>query len=123
MKKYLYYLLLMVLATISCSPKNQISEIRIPPNIIPPDTMIRFIADLQYTEAVLREYNRHGQDNDVRTEKYMMQLFEKHHLSPERYKQSIAFYEQNQDVYYEIYKDVVSRLTQLQSEIKTDEDE
>lgn len=113
----------MVLATISCSPKNQISEIRIPPNIIPPDTMIRFIADLQYTEAVLREYNRHGQDNDVRTEKYMMQLFEKHHLSPERYKQSIAFYEQNQDVYYEIYKDVVSRLTQLQSEIKTDEDE
>ncbi len=101
-----------------CSPKKEVSELDIPAHIIPPDSMTMIIADLQYTEAILREHKRIGQDNEVRSAKYMKELFEKFQVSPTRYKQSIAFYEQNQDAYYQIYTDVVSLLSQKETELK-----
>ena len=114
-------ILLLVMAWIlffGCSPKKEVSELDIPAHIIPPDSMTLIIADLQYTEAILREHKRIGKDNEVRSAKYMKELFEKYQVNPARYKQSIAFYEQNQKAYYQIYTDVVSLLSQKETELK-----
>ena len=107
---------------ISCSPKKEISEIEIPPGIISPDSMVMIIADIQVVEATLREYKRLGKDSDQRSEKFYTQIFDKYDLKPERYNKSIKFYEGNLEVYYEIYTDVISRLTYIQTEVNNQDD-
>ncbi len=72
---------------------------------------------MQVTEAILREFKRRGSNDEERALVFYNQTFEKLGITPERYKKSLAFYEEHQEIYYEIYKDVVSRLTEMQTEI------
>lgn len=110
--------LLIFLLIFSCAPGEKKSVVNIPSNIIPPDSMVLILADMQVTEAVLREYQRTGREDAARNERYYHQIFEKYELSNERYQQSITFYEQNPDLYFEIYKDIVSLLTKMQADEK-----
>ncbi|MCF8364791.1 MAG: DUF4296 domain-containing protein [Bacteroidales bacterium] len=115
MKNLFLILILMVLFGASCSPKKDVSEIEIPKNILPPDSMTLIISDIQATEAILREYKRIGQDNELRSAKFLKQTFEKNGITPDRYNQSVAFYEEHPELYHQIYTDVVSRLTLMQT--------
>jgi len=107
----------------SCTPNKDISQAEIPPNIIPPDSMTIIVSDIQATEAILREYKRIGQDNELRSAKFLDQTFKKHRISPERFDESVAFYENHLELYHKIYTDVVSRLTQEQTELDDDDPE
>jgi Skp family chaperone for outer membrane proteins len=117
-KAFLSFLLLIIL--LACSPNKDDAKTEIPGNIISPDSMVMIISDIQNTEAILREFKRTGEDNPLRSAKFLKQTFDKHGITPEQYKTSIAFYEQHQETYYKIYQDVVSRLTQMQTELKND---
>lgn len=117
MKKTGFGFLLVLLLVISCAPKKDVTETDIPPEILPPDSMTAIITEMQYTEAILREFKRRGQHNEERAAALYKQTFEKHGITAERYKKSLEFYEQNQEAYYKIYTDVVSRLTELQTEV------
>lgn len=116
MKKNLFLILVMIVAY-SCAPRKEVTETNIPPGIIPPDSMTFVISEMQYTEAILREFKRRGQYEEERIIAFYNQTFEKLGITPERYKQSLAFYEEHQETYYEIYKDVVSQLTKMQVEV------
>lgn len=118
MKNFVFLLALMLMLVTSCSPKKGISNVEIPKSVISPDSMILIISDIQATEAILREFKRIGQNNELRSAKFLKQTFEKHGITPERYRQSIAFYEEHQEIYHKIYVDVVSRLTLMQTEVK-----
>ncbi len=102
----------------SCAPGEKKSAVNIPKNIISPDSMVLILTDMQVTEAILREYQRTGREDEDRNEKYYSQIFEQYDLSPERYQQSLNFYEKNPELYYEIYVDIVSLLTKMQAEEK-----
>jgi hypothetical protein len=115
--KFLFALLIALLF-FSCAPGEKKSVVNIPPHIIPPDSMVLILTDMQVTEAILREYQRTGREDEQRNKRYYHQVFEKYDLSNERYQQSIAFYEKNPDLYFEIYKDIVSLLTKMQAEEK-----
>jgi len=117
MKKTGFGLLMLFLLLLSCTPKKDVAETDIPPGILPPDSMTAIITEMQYTEAILREFKRRGQHSEERAAVFYSQTFEKHGITPERYKKSLEFYEKHQDAYYEIYTDVVSRLTELQTEV------
>lgn len=116
MKKILFLILVMIVA-FSCSPRKEVSETDIPPGIIPPDSMTMVISEMQYTEAILREFKRRGQYKEERAIAFYNQTFEKLGITPERYKQSLTFYEEHQETYYEIYKNVVTQLTKMQVEV------
>jgi hypothetical protein len=116
MKKFLF-LILALTVTFSCAPRKEVTETDIPPGIIPPDSMVIVIAEMQYTEAILREYKRRGQYDEDRVVAFYDQTFDSLNITPEKYKRSLAFYEKNQETYYEIYKDVVSTLTKMQVEV------
>lgn len=107
---------ILVLA-ISCTPKKEVTETSIPPGIIPPDSMTIVITDMQLTEAILREFKRRGSHDEDRAVVFYNQTFEKLGITPERYKKSLAFYEEHQETYYEIYMDVISLLSEKQAEI------
>lgn len=115
MKKTGFGLFLVFLLLLSCAPKKDSAETDIPPGILPPDSMTIIITEMQYTEAILREFKRRGQHNEERAAVFYEQTFEKHGITPERYKKSLEFYEENQEAYYKIYTDVVSRLTEIQT--------
>lgn len=117
MIKRLVGLLILIGIIISCTPKKEITDAEIPKGIIPPDSMTAIITDMQYTEAILREYKRRGQHSEERAAAFYDQTFEKHGVTPERYKKSVAFYEQHLDTYSKIYTDVVSRLSELEAEV------
>jgi len=117
MKNTLFFWPLLIILGISCTPNKDISETEIPVNIIPPDSMTIIISDIQTTEAILREYKRTGQDNELRSAKFLDQTFEVYGISPERFDESVMFYENHLELYHKIYTDVVSRLTQEQTEL------
>lgn len=117
MRKISIGLILLILVIFSCSPKKDVSETNIPEGIIPPDSMTIVITEMQVTEAILREFKRRGQQVDDRSVVFYNQTFEKLGITPERYKRSLAFYEEHHEAYYEIYMDVISRLSEMQAEI------
>lgn len=108
---------LMIWVVLSCTPEKDTSETKIPHGILPPDSMTIIITEMQYTEAILREFKRRGQHNEERAAAFYEQTFKKHGITPDRYKKSLVFYEEHQEAYYEIYADVVSRLTEMQTEV------
>jgi hypothetical protein len=115
--KFLFAFLIALLF-FSCAPGENKSLVNIPSHIIPPDSMVLILTDIQVTEAILREYQRTGREDEDRNKRYYQQIFEKYELSNERYDQSIIFYEKNPDLYFEIYKDIVSLLTKMQADEK-----
>jgi len=117
MKQFSLYVILFALFAFSCTPEKDVSETNIPAGIIPPDSMTIVITEMQITEAIIREYKRRGQHKEERSVAFYNQTFEKLGITPERYKKSLAFYEENQDTYYEIYMDVISGLSEKQAEI------
>jgi hypothetical protein len=121
--KTIAYKLLMLLAFNmfifnSCAPGESKTTAKIPREVIPPDSMVLILTDMQITESILREYQRTGREDEKRNQKYYRQVFEKYNLSNERLQLSVAFYEKNPDIYYQIYTDIVSLMTRIQSEEK-----
>ena len=115
MRRIGFGFIMVLFLVFSCTPKKDVAETDIPPGILPPDSMTAIITEMQYTEAILREFKRRGQHNEKRAAVFYEQTFEKHGITPERYKKSLKFYEQHQEAYYEVYTDVVSRLTEIQT--------
>ena len=99
-----------------CSPAGEKKSVRVPDHIFSPDSMVSLIADLQITEATLREYKRLGQEDDVRSRAFMAEVFAKHNVTPQQSDSSTAWYEQHLDLYQQIYADVVTLLSQMQAE-------
>lgn len=116
MKIKLLIFSIIVITGISCSPKKNISETEIPSSVISPDSMVIILADIQFTEAILREYKRLGKEDVVRNATIYQEVFDKYDLKPEKYKSSITFYEQHPEIYRQIYTDAITKLTQMQTE-------
>lgn len=107
-----------VLLMMSCSPsKKDLSKLKVPSEIITPDSMVVLIAELQIAEATLREFKRLGRETEIRNVKMIEQVFDSLSVSPERYEQSLRYYEQHLELYQEIYGEAIAYLTQRQTEI------
>jgi 4-hydroxyphenylpyruvate dioxygenase-like putative hemolysin len=105
-----------VALAMGCSPTDEKKSAKVPHYILPPDTMVSLIADLQIAEATLREYRRLGQEDTLRNRAFMTEVFAKHQVTPQHYDSSTAWYEQHLELYQQIYTDVVTRLSLLQAE-------
>ena len=102
----------------SCAPEQSLSEKKVPENIIQPDSMVAIIVDMQIDEAVLREMRRVGKYEENIAVNSFEKVFTKHNISKEKYEESIAYYEQNLEIYENIYERVITKLSQLQAEVK-----
>ena len=89
-----------------------------PENLIPRDTIVLIIADMEITESVLRQQNNYGIDAGDKTEAYFNMIFTKYHTSKSRFDSSLAYYKGDVEVMSQIYEDVITRLSLLQSEVQ-----
>lgn len=103
----------------SCSPKQELSDEKVPETIIQPDSMVNLIVDMQLGESVLREYRRVGKYEDSLAIVTFEKVFVKHNTSKEKYMESLSFYKQNLNTYQKIYEKVITRLSQIQAEVTT----
>jgi len=114
-----FFFLILILS--SCAPKEDLSTKKIPSGIIQPDTLAAMLADLQITEAALRQLKRDGQVSDSISGLAFEKVFLKHKSSREMLEKSITYYEQNLEIYEEIYGEVITRLTRIQTELSGSE--
>lgn len=106
-----------LLLIFSCAPEQELSDEKIPETIIQPDSMVSIIVDMQLAESVLREYRRIGKYEDSLAIVTFEKVFIRHNINKEKYEESITFYKQNLNTYEKIYEKVITRLSQIQSEV------
>ena len=112
---------LTILILFSCTPKQDLTENKVPENIIQPDSMVVIIVDMQVAEAVLREMRRIGKYEENIAITSFEKVFTKHNISKKKYEESTAYYEQHLEIYENIYEKVITKLSQLQAEVKNPE--
>jgi hypothetical protein len=117
----LAFALLLMLTSVSCAPKQEISDKKVPHGIILPDTMAAIITDLQIAEASLRQQKMDGKATDSIAKQAFETIFVKYKISREDLEKSTAYYQDNLETYEAIYSSVITRLTQIQTEINSTE--
>ena len=100
----------------SCSRK----EPKIPDGIPSPELMTAILVDMQIAEATLL----HIQQNNINAQKHKKHLydliFEKHQITKQAFDSSFTYYStKNIKALDKIYADVITALSQKQSEVKT----
>lgn len=115
------FALLLILTSVSCAPKQEISDKKVPNGIILPDTMAAIITDLQIAESSLRQQKIDGKATDSIAKQAFEMIFVKYKISREDLEKSTAYYQDNLDTYEAIYSSVITRLTQIQTEINSTE--
>jgi hypothetical protein len=121
MSRFILLLFISTLLVFSCAPKEDLSDEKVPANIIQPDSMVGLIVDMQLTESVLREHRMTGKFDDSLAIATFEKVFAKHNTNKEKFEESISFYKQNLKLYEKIYESVITRLSQLQTEVGTPE--
>jgi hypothetical protein len=121
MKHKLTGIFFLILLMASCSPAGENQSQKVPSDLIQPDAMTAVIVDIQIAEAILQEQRRTGQLTDDHAVNYLTEVFEKHNTTKEKFTESVRFYEKNLELYQKIYEDVLTQLTQRQTELKNPE--
>lgn len=122
MKQTLTGFIFFTLLIAACSPSGENQSQKVPSNLIQPDEMTSIIVDIQIAEALLQEHRRTGQLTDDHTVNYITEVFEKHNTTKEKFTESVRFYEKNLELYQRIYENVVTQMTQRQTELKNPEE-
>jgi hypothetical protein len=123
MKRLFLLIFVPILLLFSCAPKEDLSSEKVPVNIIQPDSMVDVIVDMQLTEAVMREHRLTGKFEDSLAIVSFEKVFIKHNINKEKFEESLSFYKQNLRLYEKIYENVITRLSQLQSEVSAPEND
>lgn len=118
MIKTLNIFLIFILLSSSCSLEQK--EISIPDNVISKDSMVLILADVHIQEAMINQYSQEGRLMKMNPAKQYQLIFDKYHISKERYDSSYQFYLDNPSLLNKIYENVVIELTKKQTEIEQD---
>ena len=111
MLKNLIYILLFVFA--ACNN----DDITIPENIIPQSKMVQILADFHLAE-VTANYKSLGDTNRIDVMELYSQIYKKHSITKEQYKESYQFYLEHPTLLNKMYDEVINELSRRQTEIQ-----
>jgi len=115
MKHFLSLIILLLIFTYGCD-KNP-SQSKAPENLISIDTMVEILVDFHLIEAAIKIDQKRKVNMTEYTKYYYNYLFEKHQITKEDFKESLAYYQNNPSLFEEMYADVITQLSRIQSEI------
>jgi hypothetical protein len=96
------------LCLLSCKPN-------LPPDIWEKEKMIEFLVDAQLLEAKVSIVDLSRKQSDSLYTRYYEELFAYHNTTQEIWKKNIEYYRDKPEEMDDIYKEVISRLTLLES--------
>lgn len=109
--------LLLVLSS-ACDQSQELRKVRkVPPDILQIEQMAQVIADIQIVEALLREQQRTGQYSNEKAVALMNEIFHRHQISREKFRESLEFYEKNLELYDKVFQKVIEILSVKESTI------
>lgn len=79
-------------------------------SLISPNQMILILSDVHVVEAALQLEGKEKIESKDKTGDYYQGIFNKYHISPERYGQSLTYYRQNPENFSKMYEKVIELL-------------
>lgn len=110
MRVALFFFSIMLL--IACSRP----EVIVPSTVISRDSMISILSDMHLAEAAIQLRNL-GSSDTARAESYARYryVFRKYNISAEQFRQSFSFYRSQPEYFNKMYKEVITRLSEIQA--------
>lgn len=107
-----YLLIAGIALTISCSRSKE----EIPSSVIEQKKMVEVLSDVHYTEATIQLRNLNYSDSTRKIAYgYYKEVFQKHHITPEQFKESFMWYKSHPEVMNDMYKEIITRLSEEQA--------
>ncbi|MDO8899529.1 MAG: DUF4296 domain-containing protein [Bacteroidales bacterium] len=91
-----------------------------PAIILSEEQMTVILMDVHLVEGTINFKRNIGQGHDEQKSELYHQLMENHGITPEILESNLMYYNQKPAVMEKIYEDVISRLTDMQTEIKVE---
>ncbi len=118
LNKYIFLLIIPLFLSCNNSDENVVKEK--PANIIPEQEMIELLVDIHLIEGTTRYgYGKSGNQEDYNNYLYEFVL-EKHNISFDDFTKSISYYTRDIQRMTEIYSEVITELSELQSKVKNE---
>ena len=89
-----------------------------PDNLIDKDKVVLIMADVEIAEAALRQKENQGHEIAETSEAYYYAIFASYEVSKEQFDSSMAYYRRDMEALNEIYEEVITRLSVIESEIQ-----
>ncbi len=112
------YLFILILLLSSCYNTHDGNKIPNPNELIDRDKLVLVITDMEIAESTIREKHNLGQEIDGLQEEYYLAIFEKHEITKEQFDNSMVYYKQDLDELNDIYEEVITRLSVMESEVE-----
>ncbi|NQT76823.1 MAG: DUF4296 domain-containing protein [Bacteroidetes bacterium] len=112
------FLFILILLLSSCYNTHDGNKIPKPDNLIGKDKLVLVIADMEIAESTIREKQNLGQEIDGLQERFYLAIFQKHEITKEQFENSMAYYKQDLDELNDIYEEVITRLSMMESEVQ-----
>ena len=117
MKNFLFILsAILLLSACYTTHEDKISDP--PEDLIGIEQIVMILADMEITEAALRQKQNYGHEIDKVKEEYYYTIFTKYEVSREQFDQSLAWYKEDLKTIDKIYEDVITRLSVIESEVQ-----
>jgi len=108
-----FLLSFLIISFVSCNRGVE----KTPATIIPPHTMTEIIVDIQLMEAAMLTIQQNSLDIDNSRNILLNHIFLKYDISKNDFDNSMEFYTKNLDLLDPIYSEVITTLSQKQSQI------
>lgn len=100
----------------SCYNTHNDNDNSKPDNLIEQDKLVLILTDVEIAESALRQNQNVGHEIGETKEAYYNAIFKKHEVSKEQFDSSMVYYRKNFEVMDEIYEEVITQLSLMQSE-------
>ncbi len=93
-----------------------------PPDLIPRDSMVDIIVDLQIMEAILTKEQKTGRRQVTDNQLYLYNsVMNKYHITRDRFDRSFEYYQSDLEVMDKIYADAITKLTKMKTQVSMEE--
>jgi len=106
---------------LSCSPSTENAVGNMPTEIIQPDSLVIILTQIHIAEAILHELKTDTKHKEKTAQNYYSEIFAKHGITLDQYEKSIEYYQQHPEIYQDIYEEVITQLSQKQTENTSNE--
>lgn len=106
---------LSIMAICACRKKSE--PLKIPANVMPPDSMLMVLTDIHLIEGA-RVGNRIQGNDSLNIKDYYHHVWDKYHLSKERFRRSFNFYSTHPDEMSELYRQMLDSLSIMEANLK-----
>ncbi len=111
--RYFVVFALLSLFLLSC---HKHSQIKIPADIIQPDSLVQVLTDVHIMQATVQlGYTQN--DSLFATQKAFQSLWKKHHMTQDDYDKDMKFYSYHPELLDSVYEKVLSNLEQQKAEL------